>query len=431
MSILLFGWIVILFHQSFPLLQYRPPHQDMLPYMVAIDDDAYKAMAEGKTSTVDSPFTKRFLYPYLAKSLTRLTGAPLPTICLALNLSAWTLLAVCVTAVLVKTTGQSWWAAIFLMTPMPSEALLLAYMPEVFHMALVSLFFLLLWSRRDLPALAALLLAFFTRESTLLLCVALFAVAWWRGERRLALGSAVTLVAGMVAGSMAARLGRPNIYALPDVVYLALKVGYNSLRDYCGVMFWTNVDPTRIAPSFTWPLPAALQWGKVREIGVRFLWDQPLLTLVSWAAIFGCAPLVAWRWREVFRTGAKWPLAVRVAFVYGGVAYLIGPGLGASVQKLVGAGWPIVWIAMPWVLSQAGLAMSRGEAGALAGCYLIVAWEPYMANSWRFDDRFFYLLIIVAFYFVANRLLARVQSRSPRHPEAASSIQRIDPEAAG
>jgi len=187
-----------------------------LPYLPEWDDKEYSLMAHGQFSEACSPFIKRMIYPWLAHVISSSSGISVPATCLILNLIAWATLAWCIASFLDRYVGKPWLAAIVLLTPVPLESLLRAYMPDLFHAALLSVFFYLLMRGRQRWALLMMLVAFLTRESTVLLCVCAAIVAWRRAQRLLFWGSIMVLGAGVVAGSRFAHLGLPNVHHLPD-----------------------------------------------------------------------------------------------------------------------------------------------------------------------------------------------------------------------
>lgn len=424
--VFLVGLLVVAEHNHLPLVAFRPASQLTLPYAPVIDDTSYLAMAEGRTSEVASPFSKRVLYPWLCGMLSRHTRLSLPIACMTLNCAAWGLLAYCMAALLQDMIGLSWLSGVFLLTPVFLESLLLGYMPELFHTALLALFFLLILRKHQRWALAVLLLAFLTRESTLALCLVCAVISWFRGERRLAWGSIVVLVIGTAAGTWFARFGQPNVHHLPEFVYLPLKVAYNFLRSVLGIMFWSNsMIPARSTPTVIWTLPHSLQWGLVRQIGLSFEWQPPLDTLVSLLTVFGMAPLIfphLWKKRNLFK---ELPLAATVAFWYGLILYCLAPSLGASVFRLVGEGWPLVWIAIPAIAKYLGLNLSSPRRIILAACYLLSAWLPFLTGFWSFHRNCAWLLTIPPFYIIAHRIIAQAQAAIPQSATPLPTQKRV------
>src|SRR5262249_15109696 len=135
------------------------------------DSQSYYFMATGRYKEVASPFSKRPLYPWLAKGLSHAAGISIELAFMLCNIAAFALLAFCLAALLETLLSTPWPALVLLLTPFPLGRLELGYMPDLFHTALTALFFLLLIKNKTGQALLVLLACFATRESTLLLCL--------------------------------------------------------------------------------------------------------------------------------------------------------------------------------------------------------------------------------------------------------------------
>jgi hypothetical protein len=318
-------------------------------------------------------------------------------------------------ALLEETVGLPWLSVIFLLTPVTLELLLLGYMPELFHTALLSLFFLLLLRRRQRSALVVLFFAFLTRESTLGLCLVCIYSGWVRGERRLTFGSIAVLVAGILAGAWSARLGMPNTHHLPEFVYLPLKIGYNFLRSILGIMFWSNtMVPARSTPQVIWNLPSFLHLGLIRQIGVSFQWGPPFGTFVTLSAVFGVAPLICIRiWKNKDALD-RLPVGIHVAFWYGFILFFLAPSLGASIFRLSGEAWPLVWIAIPCIIKHFGVKVTFRQCIGLTACYQLVAWVPLLVGFWGGSRNYVWLVAIPMLYIVAERIIVQTETQTLR-----------------
>ena len=368
------GMAVFCLHRQLPLLQEY--HGQPLPPMYHWDSQSYLALANGQYAAVTSPFSKRALYPFLAKTVAVGLGVRLETAFLGLNLLAFAALAYCLARCLALAGCDGRLSCLFLLTPFPLASLELAYMPDLFHMALTALCFLLLLSERWIWALLVLFICFVTRESTLLLCLVCAGIGFVRRQRTLAIGSLVVLVAGTLVTNYLARLGKPNVHHLPDFLYLGLKVPYNFILNFLGVHISSNLMPGA-PPLFTWQLPAFLHLGLDREIGVSWDWRRPVATLVVLLALFGNGPLFVWKYFRFHKLSAPTaPLAIQVMAVYGLMCYVLGPSLGNLIDRLVGYGWPLFWIGLPWLVREAGLSLRQRDWYGLGACYLFCAWWP-------------------------------------------------------
>ena len=421
--IFLAGMAALVFHNKLPLVPWRPRNQTTLPTRVSLDDYSYVAMAEGRTFSVIAPFSKRALYPWMAGELSRVSGLSVATTFMALNIGAWALLAGCLATFLRQTTGHPWLAAVFLLTPFPVDSLVLGYMPDLFHTALLTLFFLLIWWEQERAAVAILIVAFLTRESTLLLCLCCAIVAWWRGRWKLAVAMVGVIIVCSAVTDWFAKFGRPNAYNLSDLSYLLLKVPYNFLRNQLGLTIWNNVIPSRGQPLFTMALPPAFQRGDIKVVGLAFSGLMVHHTYFGFLTVFGVLPLALWRWRKMLRGMRQWPLAIHLAFVYGLFSFLIGPSLGSAIDRLIAAGWPLVWIALPWCASHSRFRWSFAELSILVVCYLLAAWLANVGAFWPIPILW---SLLVPIYATANICLTRAEAALetapiPSTPEAGSN----------
>ncbi len=387
--VVLAGMAVLKWHEVVPLCHwYR--HQPV-PYLAAIDSERYLQLAQGRIAEVESPFSKRVLHPWLVSQLSAVTGMELPQSFLIVNVLAFALLAYCVAELLRHVGADPRWALLLLLTPFALEGLLFGYMSDLFHMALSALFFLLLLRGRIPWALLVLFLAFLARESTLLLCVMCGALAWWRRERKLMLGCIAVLLAGMFCSSLFGRMGQPNIHKLPDLFYLALKVPYNFLSNVCGLVIWSDVRPDVGVPFAKWDLPAWLHIGSDRQVGLCFRGRYPLNTLLVFVTLFGSGLFFLVRTLRALRAkrgtwrGMKPPFAVELAFFYGTIAFLLGTSLGDWVERLIGYGWPVFWIALPYLILRARMRFCKREVVVLAVCHFLICWWPRLVGYERTD----------------------------------------------
>ena len=82
--VFIIGLLTLVWHDSLPMhLASRQLHL-AFPYAVP-DSDKYISLAEGQFKKVESPFSKRVLYPWMAQKLMRATHLSLRTSFLGLN----------------------------------------------------------------------------------------------------------------------------------------------------------------------------------------------------------------------------------------------------------------------------------------------------------------------------------------------------------
>jgi hypothetical protein len=398
--VLMAALAIMKWREKLPLLSFVQTRS--LPVMLSDDSQAYLTMATDGPGQVESPYTKRVFYPWLAGVLARMTGQDVSLIFMVLSTLALLSVAFCLAEILRTTVGRPWLALLFLLTPFPLETFELGCLPDLFHMALAAAFFLLAIRNQWKAALVFLLLGFLTRENTLVLCLCTVGLAWLRGRKRVALATGGVLVAGWTVTSFFGQFGKPNLHHLPDLFYLAGKLPYYFFLNFFGLRIWSNVRADQGTPFVTWPVPSWLHSGADKSIGLAYPeWRYPVSTLLVWLTILGVGPLIViylWRRRGNMR---GLPLAIKLALSYGAMSYLAGPLLGDWVDRLVGYGWPLFWIAMPYLFYRCGLTFRPWQAGLLAACYSLACWWPRLfgygnnrsVNPWPcFGVLLFYLI---------------------------------------
>ena len=372
---------VVTWHRELPLLQQE--RNFLFPFKFS-DGEEYSKIAEGGLAQTASPFSKRLLYPWLADTFATVFHQSLPSVFLWLSLLSFLTLAFCLAEILRITTGQPLAALWFLLTPLPLESFEMAYMPDLFHMALVSLFFLLLLRGAKLACLAVLFTAFLARENTLLLCLFTAGLGWVCRERLMMVGSLIVLAAGQIFTSMFAGMGQPNRHHLPDSLYTLGKLPYYFLLNLFGIRIWSNVRPNEGTPLTTWHLPHWLRIGADNVVGITAPdWRYPALTLIVWLTVFGIGPVVLFYLLKEHGTFKSLPFAAKVALVYGLFSFVIGPFLGDWVNRLVFYGWPAFWIAMPTMFCLSGRRPEGRQACLLCAVYWLVSWWPSFTG---YDD---------------------------------------------
>jgi hypothetical protein len=400
--VLLVGVTVVNWYQSWPLCLF---FKDMpFPFLAFIDSESYRDMALGDFSHVINPFSKRVLYPFLANALTSGQYLDLPSALVFLNLVSLGVMAYCVAACLELVIGNSLIAIPLLLTPFPLESLELAYLPDLFHMALTALFFLCLLKERVGWGLVVLWIAFTARESTVLLCVVCLVVGWWRRERTLALGSLAVIFLGTAATAPFVKLGQPNLHHLPDILYLPLKLAWNFLVNIFGVKIWSDVRAEVGTPIVTWQLPVWLHIGTDRVVGLCLNWKHPANTLITLATLFGVGPVLMARFLRNWRTAQALPTPLLIIGSYGLIAFILGTSLGDWTERLIGYGWPLFWIILPYLWRQHFHQFASRDLGLLIICYFIVAWWPRLVGYTRDSSHLLCLWVLVPYAITCWRM---------------------------
>ena len=366
---------VKVWHQELPLrftVRERP-----FPFVDSIDSEQYLKIAQGDIAQVQSPFSKRAFYPWLASASAKIFDVPLASAFLWVNLLSFLALAFCLAEILRITTGKPLTALLFLLTPLVLEGFELAYMPDLFHMALTSLFFLLLLQDAKKLCLLVLFVCFMARENTLLLCLFTAGLGWIHREKLMAFGSLVVLIGGMIATFIFGKMGQPNPHHLPDFLYMLGKVPYYLLLNLFGVRIWSSVRADAGTPLVTWHLPNWTRIGTDNMVGITAPdWHFPVLTLIVWLTVFGVGPAILWFLLRDRGDVKSLPFAVKLALIYGLFSFFLGPFLGDWIGRLTGYGWPAFWIAMPALFCMPGRRFDRWQIHLLGAAYWLASWWP-------------------------------------------------------
>ena len=365
--------VVLRWHENLPLL--NPAKHASLPLMIANDSKWYLDMAQNGLLQIPSPFSKRVFYPYLASWLSTAIQRPLPEMFLVLNITALSILAFCLAEYLRITIGKPFLTLLFLLTPLPLESLELAYLPDLFHMAITSIFFLLLLQEKNRLALLVLFIGFLTRENTLLLCLFTAFLGWMRNDKLLFRGAFGVLFAGTLTTGFFVKMGQPNPHHLPDFLYLLGKIPYYFMFNLLGMRIWSNVRPDEGVPFLTWHRPDWLNIGADDVVGLCSPdWKFPIFSLLIWLTVYGIGPLLLFYAVRQIRKLEALPFSVHLALAYGLFSFAIGPLLGDWVVRLVGYSWPAFWIALPVLFFNGRLQLKTSSGVLLCIAYWVTAW---------------------------------------------------------
>jgi hypothetical protein len=276
-----------------------------------------------------------------------------------------------------------WILGAILFSPTLIDLYRYGFLPDLFHAALVAVFFWLMLLGWRTGMLAMIPLMFFTREATILLGVIVAIVLWRRKERRTAIAVACVTLISMVISARIAAHGKPNIHGINPLMYIVAKVPFNFLKNVLGVEGWTNTFS--YAPAWKIALPHWLHFGKIREVGFRgFRPSLPLGLLLQWLVIFGLLPLLLWRAMQKRRSASNparaIPAAIDVALVYGLVSFAAAPVLGAGTGHLIAYAWPAFWIAAVWLFFQ-GYCPTLRDWFVLIACHQALLWLLWLPKA--------------------------------------------------
>ncbi len=315
----------------------------------APDAGYYRLLALGQRSAVPAPFSARILGPAIAGWLGRFTGLGVDTGFLLLGI-------VCLLSLIALLAALLWswrapaafFAAIFLM-PFWIDIFHDYYLPDLLHAAILAAMLLLLLLGHTGLALLLLFPAYLARESTSLIAICLVFAAWRRIRLRTALiGVGALLCAGLVSRHYG-QAGPASVHGMSGAGYILGKLVWSFFKNVLGLPLWSNTLP-ECSPLWQSPLP--FQVGAIQTVGLcqPSLWG-PARLLLAWFGIFGIGPalLLVLRRKLTERLPVA-PVVLRFSALYGAICILMTPLLGASADRLVEYGWPLYFVAVPWLL---------------------------------------------------------------------------------
>ncbi|MEM2352370.1 MAG: hypothetical protein QXT26_08195 [Thermoproteota archaeon] len=330
-----------------------------LPYSFDVDSKYYKDIAEGRIYNVVKPFSNRILHPIIVGMMRKFFGINTDLSFFVVGVLSLIVLVLGV-SLIAKSIIPYPAVIAFLLSPFLLQLFRDYYLPDIFHAAILALFFVCLLHSKTRMALLCLFLLHLTRESTLLLTLIILILGLHRRLWEITVGAILVAVVGIIITSYVANLGQPNIHDLNDVVYMLFKVPYNFLRNVFGLILWTNTLASNNPEAFPQePLlkisvPSYLPLGAIHSLGIYgFNASYPLSTITHLLSTFGVLPsFVVFNLNKLKRQLMKGEvhMVFSLALLYGLLSFVIGTSVGASVSRLIGYGWPCFWIACPYII---------------------------------------------------------------------------------
>jgi hypothetical protein len=326
---------------------------------LSFDSPQYIALAEGRFADVVAPFSNRILAPALSALLSSNLGWSLAEGFSAVALVGAVLFLLAVHAVYRRYELEPYLLLpAVLAVPWVVGTIRDAYLPDILVLGLSAVF--LLCVREDNWPLAGLVAALLilARETSAILIVLVLGFALHQRRHMLAAAVAVLTIGAFF---FLRHLTPPaaNVHAMNGLLYMALKLPVNLLRNVLGVQFWLNDFAWCPQPLFAVPMGGELgaYLGKIREIGVCA--PNPMFPLGSAAlalSTFGVLPgmtLALLRRRRGEWGKDPWLLLV---VLYGALMFVLGLCTGASVYRLLTYGWPLFIFGTPilWKMSREG-----------------------------------------------------------------------------
>jgi len=385
-----------------------------------VDSEWYLYIAQGNAKASMNPFAARQLGPLIVRALAAITHASLLHCFLWLGIvSLFTLATIC--GWLLLQQGAGWVelvavGGIFFWSPTFGSFML----PDAFVAALLSVFLWLLRKEKYTWAAVMLLPMFVARESTILILICLLVAGWrflsWL-QRSL---SVVASIAGIYVVHSLTAHSLPNREQINPLLYMAGKLPWNFVSNVLALGPWTStLSGFCVAPRWTVQLPAAIQFGTFRAVGIcgwHPIWHPRVILLALCS--FGLLPLLT-LFLVCYHRQLVWghSLFQRFCVVYGGVTFLMAPLLGRSMERLFLYSWPLFLLITP-VLAVSTFRGKDLPWKLLLGLHLITAWldwavfdyweQASLTRAWGL------CALVVAVNLLAWRLLRRADLSTVR-----------------
>lgn len=354
------------------------------PPLVA-DSIAYRALALGRFGEVSGSISGRVLHPAFVRFVSWAAGLNIDQSFFIVALITLALLIGTVAWILREVTGFGALVFPLLLTPvLVGDMFGLYYCQDLFFAALLGCFFVVLIKGRTSLALVLLLSLYLTRESTILLAFAWAVLAWFESESLIAGGCVAITLVGLFVSRKFASLGLPNVHHTNELVFLALKPPFDSLRNFLGVILipseMKGMPGYACTPFAIVNLPSYLSYGATRQFGICPPDPGiPLHMLTLWLSLFGIGPAILWvllrrNWRHVLIASPLW---LKLACFYGLLAFFAAPFVSFWLERDIGYAWPVVWLAAPAIFRRVCPAATAGVVAALLLENLAASWIPY------------------------------------------------------
>jgi hypothetical protein len=333
------------------------------------DSPNYIAMAKGLPTLM--PWAGRILLPSLAAFLSGKFGLTLDRgfeLITSLSFVLWILI-----------VGERWrvsiWTPFFLITPLTLTTLQAVYITDMLHMGLTALFLLLVRLNHLALAAALIIIMYTARESSMLLGFVSIAVLFWHKKYF----SGVLVVVGCLIGMSIvhhATAGAQNVHKMPEILYLFSKMPANFLRNWLGVLIWTNGYSWCNEPVFVVHFPGTLHLGEITEVGLCApSIAGPLLTISSYVTAFGVLPAMLLGTLKANGRSARWKeMWWSIAFLYGALMTVLGPFAGPPPDRAIGFGWPLFLMALPAICGEI-------LTWRFAALQVVASWTPLLLSS--------------------------------------------------
>jgi hypothetical protein len=270
-----------------------------IPY-IAGDAHHYIRIAEKGPADVPRPHATRIILPYLVK----LFNPILPTHQAFLFIAVCSLLCliICVKHILSIYNIPKLVIIIILINPLLVYYFRQYYVPDLFYMAILSIYLVLIFYNKQLMGSAVLFILFMSRETTIFLSITVLVISLIYNRRNQLIFTSIATALGLSGFMLLGKISGSNIWGLSERLYILFKIPYATLHNLAGINLVTNVVMF-CEPVWRIDLPQLIQLGGIKTVGICRWEPEQILSTVSLILIeFGIGPTILLAYFKNFRS---------------------------------------------------------------------------------------------------------------------------------
>jgi len=341
---------------------------------------------------VRRPFSVRILYPNIARLIMNISGVTLAQSFIIANSIALLLLLLVISYLIKKITSNTFLAVPMLFNPLLLRSFQEAYIPDLFFLCLVSIYFLLIYHSYYRFSLLTLLLLFITRDDVILLFVSIILVNIYLSGWKFVLLSVLVMLIGLAINSFTALYGLPSPANMNPLLFYLIRIPSNLFYNFTGIPIWSNIYSDICNPIIKINLPIWRPFGNLHSVGLCPInLTTPFRNISFFLTTLGVLPsLLIYDLVNNYKSILKsTPLFTMIALVYGVICFLSAGGLSMDIMRHVGEAWPAVWLAMIALLPL-HYKIDKKFIYRMSICNLIVSWAPWIIFLHKVKPTFFY-----------------------------------------
>tara|TARA_Y100000310_G_scaffold297489_1_gene330547 strand:- start:10515 stop:11381 length:867 start_codon:yes stop_codon:yes gene_type:complete len=232
------------------------------------DSRWYVLLAEGRINEVIEPFSSRILHPAIAGWIDAFLPLNIGESFFVLGIISLFLFLILNSLIIRKITPSPLLIIPLIFIPYLIEVSREFFIPDIFYIFLVSIFFFALYHKKEGISLGILFLLFFARESTILLGLVMLAISLIRKKKKLFIGTLIVIAVSMFISAQLAAPSLSNIHNVGGSAYTVLKLSYNFFNNFFGIKLWASTLAGNCEPVLKVALPEWSLFGSIQEAGV-------------------------------------------------------------------------------------------------------------------------------------------------------------------